>query len=211
MMWLSKLLQGGSKPPALVGMTCVIPSTGANAIPWPAGTAAGDFAIFGCFNNGANFAPSTGGWTTITSSVNNGLNILGKVLTTADLTATVAPTGAPNLIAIVIRGASSASVGGVFSATGGSTTTGPISAFTKNAGAKALVHIGWMNDSANSRSYNTGLANAVLSALPGAGSNPTFPFQARLTMKPSDYNNTDTWTITHTSATFREACVLQIL
>lgn len=93
-----------SSSPSFVGIgTILIQPAGTNAIPYPAGTQAGDVAFIHLDDNSSVVAPSTSGWTSVSATGTFHPTFRWKVLTSGDLSATFTTSFTSSATVLVFR------------------------------------------------------------------------------------------------------------
>lgn len=182
---------------------------GTVAIAWPAGTAVGDLAIFWGDNNSTGINPSTSSWTQLGTTLNCGGKLQWKILTTADLTATVSMVGSTATVnAWVFRGASVATLKGqAGNASNGGDNTLTVTGFTKNTASRGIFQMS-ASDATPARTVGPSLAHGI--AAPASPTGAQYLAQARYTREPTDYTNGTSFTLNLNTSTWSQDDLLVV-
>lgn len=191
---LGRGMMAGGNGPKFIGYNVQTGNLGTVALGWPVGTNAGHLAVFYGENNGSSLAPSTSGWNALTSGGAGG-SLLWKVLTAADLSATVTmPSGGCSAMVWVFQGPRTATDKGNAS---NPTYTAPdyltVAGFTKAPNCLGFFAF-MIADAAPARTLaSPSLANKALT--PATPLGVTRLFQGWYDFVPSDYTNGTAWQI----------------
>lgn len=158
------------------------------AVPYPAGTQAGDLAVL--YFSAASGSVSTSGWSTFAGSP----NILAKTLTSADLAATLPGSGAAGFFGaatMVFRNVATATQRTTNSkSSGDGSTSETMTGFTPGPNAKVLVFLMWDDGGTVVDTITPALTSGVYlpsSAMLSLASFDPTPFRLLYDMTPADY------------------------